>query len=94
MLGKANENKIEILNSMEIVEYDADGATLYYALVKDIAENRQKLLDIGAPWDEIVDSTSDDNEHIDICGLAFKYGGAKWFDGERGWLKEAQSHEQ
>lgn len=30
-----SNKKLEILNSMEIEEYEADGATLYYALVKN-----------------------------------------------------------
>lgn len=83
------KHKLDILNSMKIEEYDADGSTLYYALVKNNHENRLKLINIGANLDEVWEMVSDDIEHIDISGLGFKYGGAAWFDGEHGWLKEA-----
>lgn len=80
-----SNKKLEILNSMEIEEYEADGATLYYALVKNTHENRLKLFNIGVNLNEVWEMVSDDIEHIDISGLGFRYGGAKWFDGEK-WL--------
>lgn len=91
-------NKLDILNSMEIEEYEADGETLYYAIVKNTLGNTRKLLEIGVPMDEIKAVIADDHEGIDISGLGFRYGGAKWFTGEK-WLahepnKEAWKNEQ
>jgi len=80
-------NKLEILNSIQIEEYDADGSTLYYALVKNTDENRQKLLKIGVPAEEIVDMTGKDGEDIDISGFGFRYSNAVWYSLELGgWL--------
>lgn len=84
----STNKKLEILNGMEIEEYETDGETLNFALVKNTKENRLKLMDIGAGMKEVWESVSDDNKHIDISGLGFRYGGAKWFDGELGWLRK------
>ncbi|MEF2965068.1 hypothetical protein V3851_04425 [Paenibacillus sp. M1] len=82
-------NKLDILNSMKVLEYDADGSTLYYCLVANTAENKQKLTSIGVPTEEIEEFIGIDKEDIDISGFGFSYGGAEWFDGKHGWLKEA-----
>lgn len=79
-------NKIEILNSMKVVEYDADGEALIYLLVKNTEENKDKLLSIGVPINEINDLVDISNETIDISSFGFQYGGAEWYSPKSGWM--------
>ena len=80
-------NKLEILNSLEIEEYEADGSTLYYVLIQNSVENREKLMQIGVAEEEIQGVLSIDGEFIDISGFGFNQGGAKWFHPDYGgWI--------
>ncbi|WP_147273830.1 hypothetical protein [Fontibacillus phaseoli] len=72
------KEKLGILNSIEIVDYDADGSTLYHAVVENTFGNQQKLKAIGITDDEI-EGAFDEEGNIDIKDFAFERCGAKWF---------------
>jgi hypothetical protein len=78
-------NKIDVLNSLEVLDYDANGGELEYLIVPNTEENRVKLLEIGTPSDELQDAITDDGEGIDISMICFEYGGAKWFKPKSGF---------
>ena len=74
-----NKEKIEILNSMEII-YSQGGEENECVCVEDNEENRKKLLDIGCSEKDIETQTFDGE--IDISGFAFDFG-AIYFTGEK-----------
>lgn len=76
------EEKIDMLNSMFVTESDSDGTTLYYCVVENTPENRDKLASIGVPAAEIEEMTDSDQKNIDISGFAFSYGEAEWYQNE------------
>ncbi|MEV2908669.1 hypothetical protein ABNF65_08400 [Paenibacillus larvae] len=44
------QDKLDLLNCIEILDYDADGEVVYYALIKNTEENRvilRKLVSYG-----------------------------------------------
>jgi hypothetical protein len=71
-------NKLQLINSIPILEDSASCGELEYVLVQDNAENREKLRMIGVPDVEI--SEMSNGEEIDIAGFGFVYCGAKWFE--------------
>jgi len=74
-------NKLELINSMEVVEDSASCGELEYVLIANTPENREKLLQIGATQQEIDNATDDfDGETIDISSIGFMYTGAKWYE--------------
>lgn len=79
-------DKLKLINSLEITEYDADGECLYYANVANTPENVEVLKQIGVPDGEILDMTSTDGEGIDISGFAWQYTPATWFHGNKGFV--------
>lgn len=83
-MNSVADNTLELLNSLEIVEGDADGEFLYFALVESTEENLNILAQAGITQDEISRST-DSEGYIDLTGFIWEY--AKWFDGEK-FLKE------
>jgi hypothetical protein len=52
-------NKLELINSIEVIEDSASCGELEYVLVANTPENREKLLLIGVPQQEIEDATDD-----------------------------------
>lgn len=74
------QNKLDILNTIEINETDWDGEGLIYMMIDNTVENRNKLHAIGFTDEDIAESCGlnnidelDPDEDIDICMLAFKY---------------------
>jgi|GEM_PF-3552716 len=85
--GADTADKLAIINSIEIIDYDADGSALYYAFVANNPENREKLMKIGVVFQAIVDMTANDGGSIDISGFGFSHAGAQWFNPELGgWI--------
>lgn len=76
------QEKLNILNSMFVTEYDAAGGVLEYCLVENKSENIEKLLQIGVPQNEIDGAISKDGKEIDISGFVFSYGEAEWYQNE------------
>lgn len=69
-----NKEKLELLNSLEIIE--SDGGEMPYVLVENSEENREILEKIGC-------KPLADEEHIDIFSIAFDLELADWFTGEK-----------
>lgn len=79
-------DKIAVINSLKITEYEADGECLYYANVDNTPENIAILKQLGVPDEEIHDMTGSDGEQIDISGFAWRYTPATWFHGDTGFM--------
>ncbi|UED70751.1 hypothetical protein [Brevibacillus sp. HD3.3A] len=78
-------NKLELINSIDVIEDSASCGELEYVLVANTPENREKLLQTGVTQQEIDEATDDlDGETIDISSIGFTYTGAKWYEGRLG----------
>lgn len=73
------DTALPLINSLEIIESDADGETLYYAYVADTDENKETLRKAGVRTDEIEEATYE--EGIDLTRFVWNF--AKWFNGEK-----------
>jgi len=88
-------DKLAILNSIEIVDWDANSGELEYLLIKNIEENRKKLLEIGVPEQVINEATDDyDFKTIDIASIGFIYTDAHWFNRKKGFVIGIPSDEE
>ncbi|MDC6267738.1 hypothetical protein [Lysinibacillus fusiformis] len=78
----SSEDKVELLNSMEIIETDGDGETLYYVLVDYNEENLEKLAQIVPNLEQYLKDFGDvdnDKSAIEISMAAWEYTEATWF---------------
>lgn len=79
------ENKLDVINSIDVIDSSASSGELEYVLVADSPETRKKLIEIGASEKEIADATCDMFEgSIDISVIGFSYTGAKWYEDSLG----------
>lgn len=76
------EEKLDILNSIFVTEYDCSGGVLDYCYIENNHANTEKLIKIGVPQNEIINKTSKDEREIDISGFVFSYGEAEWYQNE------------
>ena len=74
------QKKIDVINSIDIVETESDSDGMIYVLVENTEENIKKLRSIGFTDDDIAESCGINNleeleeyDDIDICMLAFKW---------------------
>ncbi|MCA1029330.1 hypothetical protein LCM23_25285 [Cytobacillus kochii] len=74
------DTALPLLNSLEIVDKDADGEILFYALIEGTEENKEVLRKAGVTSQEIMDSTGDSGK-IDLTHFIWKF--ANWFNGEK-----------
>lgn len=83
------EEALEVINSFNFIDHDADGVICNYVLIKNNEENRKSINEIitqsGKMTEDrfnnyLVDHLSDDTKSIDIAPLAFLFG--DWWDGE------------
>ena len=74
------DTALPLINSLEIVDKDADGEILYYALIEGTEENKEVLRQAGVTLQEIENSTGDEGQ-IDLTHFVWKF--AKWFNGEK-----------
>jgi hypothetical protein len=79
-------DKLELLNSLEVVESSCNDGCCEYVLIKDTEENREVLKELGADEDDIkrMDPFGD-GELLDITIFAFEELGAEWFQSEVGF---------
>lgn len=81
------KERLTLLNSMDVKDYEADGTTLYYLLVENTDENKQKLSKLGVTKEEIDGAIIDEDNVIDIKDFGFRHGGAEWYNPDLGgWL--------
>ncbi|WP_432702453.1 hypothetical protein [Lysinibacillus sphaericus] len=80
----SSEEKVELLNSMEIIETDGDGETLFYVLVDYNEENLEALTKIVPNLEQYLKDFGDvdnDKSAIEISMAAWEYTEAKWYRG-------------
>lgn len=80
------EEKLKILNSIEILDHYGEGARLYCALAKNTTNNREKLLKLGASPQLIEKYLRRDGEYIDLTVPSLLFAESVWYDPELGWL--------
>lgn len=78
------QEKLILLNSMPVIEYDADGESLYYAHIDNTLENQEKIKSVGGTDEQISESLCDNGALIDITTMAFGIFEAKWYDPSEG----------
>ena len=80
-----SEEKIDLLNTLPVVDFDCDGECCNYVMVKVSDKAREVLNALGCD-DEYIDTNTEDNE-IDITHIG--WGFADWWESDRGFcLKE------
>lgn len=78
----STKEKVDLLNSMEIIETDSDGETLIYVLVDYNEENLEKLAQIVPNLEQYLKDFGDvdnDKSAIEISSAAWEYTEAKWY---------------
>lgn len=80
---------LDLLNTIEIVDSDSDGESVFHIHIQDTPINRNKLMQIGVTLDEFY---LHDGE-IDISPFAFDRTDAEFFDGTR-FLNAQQNEER
>jgi len=81
MPGMNGKEKLELINTMEFIDDDADGEVCNYVLVADNKINRDILHKIGFSDDYIREEGLDaDGDTIDISPIAFEY--CNWWFGD------------
>ncbi len=78
-------DKLQALNSLEIVDTSICGDEVEYVLVQISAANIKTLLDAGFTTEQIDEAMGDDKDAIDLTTLAFNHTDAVWWDSERGF---------
>lgn len=73
-------NKIDLLNSIEVIDDSACCGKLEYVHVANTPMNRKKLRQVGATDQEIKEATDAFDESIDIACIRFTYIDAKWYE--------------
>lgn len=82
-MSKLDKQKaLEIINSIEVDDYETEDSTMLFANVEDNDENREKIRSLGYSDDEIdTFKPYDDEPFIDLGMFVWDY--ANWFDGEK-----------
>lgn len=86
-------NKLELINSLEVIDVDGDSECLYYVIVENSPEARKILKMIGVPdvnkyIKEFGKDIYETDTEFDISIAAFDYAGANSFDGDKFIVKE------
>lgn len=74
-----DKEKLDLINSMEIIESSSNGVEVEYILVEDNETNRNVLHKIGLTDGDIDDICYSEDGNLDITVVAFEY--ADYFDG-------------
>jgi len=81
-MGLTDQEKLDILNNMEIIDEDSSGSDLIYVEVAYTDENLKKLAQIVPDVNEYLKASGDPDgtqEAIDISIAAFQYAGADYY---------------
>lgn len=80
----SQEEKLALLNTIPVIESDASGKELNYALAEYNEENLAKLAQIVPSLGQYLKTGDIDNEKlvIDISMAAWDYAGATYFNGK------------
>lgn len=82
-------SKLDVLNSIELVEADGDGEALFYACAEPTEELREKLAQLVEDADRYIEDHKL-GELVDISEAAWN-AGAQWFDDNRWYDSVPQS---
>lgn len=80
------EQKLTMINSLEVEEDEGDGEALYYALVAFDDKTREVINQLAQDADAYIQDFlggTDDDQTIDISPLAWE-SGAEWYDPRKG----------
>lgn len=80
VVGLTDNEKSNLINSMEVIEHSISCGEIEYVLVEDTKENREILYKIGFDDTDIEDECYPDGGYLDISPIAFKY--ADWYSGK------------
>lgn len=73
----SNQEKLNILNQLEVKDWDCDSNSLIYVVIENSEHNREVLRSIGAT-DEDFENMGEDDE-LDIALFAFEKCGADYY---------------
>lgn len=68
-----DQEKIDLINSMEIIEHSSSCGEIEYVLVEDKKENREILYRIGLNDTDIENECYPDGGYLDVSSIACKY---------------------
>ena len=77
-----NEEKIRLINTLPVFDFDCDGETCNYVLIPVVKITRKTLNKLGCD-DEYIDANTEGGL-IDISSIGFKF--ANWWDSEEGFV--------
>ena len=75
----ASNEKLELLNSMKVIESSCSGGECEYVLVEDNEANRNILHRIGLTDEEIKNECYPEGKTLDISVVAWERTTANWF---------------
>lgn len=79
-------DKLQTLNSLEIVDSSICGDEVEYVCAEISAANIKTLLDAGFTTEQIDEAMGDDKTDIDLATLAFNHTDAVWWSSEKGFI--------
>ncbi|MEJ8547164.1 hypothetical protein [Brevibacillus borstelensis] len=74
------QEAIDLINTLEVLDYEADGEACYYVNVELNSKTIKVLKSLGYSEDWIQKHSLDGRE-FDLTGVAWKY--AQWWDGDK-----------
>lgn len=80
-----SRRKLDILNRLEVTDWDCDSESLIYVLVKNSELNKLQLRLIGATEEDIKEMAECQDEDLDITTFAFDKCGADYYVHGRGF---------
>lgn len=85
-------DKLEILNKIPAVDYSCVSKELEYVQIENIENNRKILRSLGVEEEELSRAIVEEEDVIDIVGIACNFGAVGWQKGY-GFLTEEQAKE-
>jgi len=87
----ASKQKINLLNSMEHIDYSCCGDECEYVLVRDNERNRHILSKIGLTNEEIERDCALGDGIMDISMVAWERADADWYNGKENKFSNQES---
>jgi len=84
-----NEEKIDLINTLPVIDFDCDGEICNLVLVPVGSKTREILKELGYD-DDYIDANVEDGK-IDISSIGFSF--SDWWDTDRGFTFEEGTHE-
>lgn len=81
-----NLDNLDVLNNIEVTEWDCNGTDLVYVLIDNNKSNKTKLKQLGANDDDILKMAECYDDSLDIKDFAFEKLGATCYQHGKGFL--------